>query len=148
MCTSMIIYGLKMSKLISFKEESHQMPILQYSKPGASNTIQHIVNGHIPIFTYCNILLQSYYQYWLLYCAMICLPSKNMAVCNYLKMRNILNEKDRFCWEVTHVFMEICQRLNLDSERILLFITSDKWFQSCLMTERFAPTTFGHDRFS
>ena len=37
-------------------------------------------------------------------------PIKNMALCNNLKMRNILNEKDRFCWEITRsFFMETCQ---------------------------------------
>ena len=36
------------------------MPALQYSKPDASNTIQSIVNGRIPIFAYRNILLQPY----------------------------------------------------------------------------------------
>ena len=34
------------------------MPVLQYSKLGASNTIQRIVIGRIPIFVYRNILLQ------------------------------------------------------------------------------------------
>ena len=37
-------------------------------------------------------------------------PHKNMAVCNDPKMRIILNEKDRFCWEMTHIsFMETFQ---------------------------------------
>ena len=52
------IHGLKMSILIYFKEVAQQMAVLQYRKPGASNTIQLIVNGRIPIFAYRNILLQ------------------------------------------------------------------------------------------
>ena len=53
-----------------------------------------------------------------------------------------------------YLFMETCQiEIKFGFRKIFFFFfffffTSGKWFQSSFMTERFAPTTFGHDRFS
>ena len=47
-----------MSELFSFKEKSRKKPVLQYIKPGASNTIK--CQSTIPIFADHNILLQPY----------------------------------------------------------------------------------------
>ena len=43
-----------------YTEKSHPRPVLQYSKPGASSTIQRIAKGRIAIFAYRNVLLQPY----------------------------------------------------------------------------------------
>ena len=71
------------------------------------------------------------------------------------KMRNILNEQDRFCWEITHTFSwkHVRQRSNLDSKRIFFFFfhfwfTSDfraVWWQKDSHQQLSALTDF-HNR--